>query len=114
MTNPIRDALERAANLIECSHISEVTPKQNGEIVKRLAAQVRALAEGDGQNIGLICPTAPERIWLQVDPEPEDEGSPQYPQNAGIDDVTWCADQINASDTLYIRADLALPPPPKD
>lgn len=56
-------------------------------------------------NIGTVCPTAPERIWLQVDPEPETDGFAVYPENPAQDDVTWCADQINANDTLYIRAD---------
>ena len=37
---------------------------------------------------------APERIWLQ------DAIGPEY-------DRTWCAEQINDDDTLYIRADLA-------
>lgn len=34
--------------------------------------------------------TAPGRIWLQRD------------------DVTWCEDKINESDTEYVRADLAV------
>ncbi|NBN44428.1 hypothetical protein GWJ05_01295 [Proteus sp. G2626] len=52
------------------------------------------------------CPTAPELIWLQVDPEPEEENKPVYPVNLRSDDVTWCADRIHPTDTLYIRADL--------
>lgn len=56
---------------------------------------------------GMLCLSAPERIWLQVDPEPLEAGKPQYPTDAGRDDVTWCRDQINETDTLYIRADRA-------
>lgn len=56
-------------------------------------------------DIGILCPTAPERIWLQVDPQPETEGYAVYPENPAQDDVTWCADKINTTDTLYIRAD---------
>ncbi|WP_272578881.1 MULTISPECIES: hypothetical protein [unclassified Providencia] len=52
------------------------------------------------------CPTAPELIWLQVDPEPEEENKPVYPVNLYSEDVTWCADRIHPTDTLYIRADL--------
>lgn len=54
------------------------------------------------------CPTAPELIWLQVDPEPEEENKPVYPfpVNLYSDDVTWCADRVHSTDTLYIRADL--------
>lgn len=55
--------------------------------------------------IGLhvTCLTAPERIWLQSDPECASDEPPKFP--AG-DEVTWCRDRINKSDTLYIRADL--------
>ncbi|HEK0319746.1 TPA: hypothetical protein SMO66_003591 [Proteus mirabilis] len=52
------------------------------------------------------CPTAPELIWLQVDPEPEEINKPEFPVNLRSDDVTWCADKIHPTDTLYIRADL--------
>lgn len=52
------------------------------------------------------CPTAPELIWLQVDPEPEWINRPEFPVNLRSDDVTWCADRIHPTDTLYIRADL--------
>ncbi|MEW4516534.1 hypothetical protein [Proteus vulgaris] len=52
------------------------------------------------------CPTAPELIWLQVDPEPEEINKPEFPVNLRGDDVTWCADRIHPTDTLYIRADL--------
>lgn len=52
------------------------------------------------------CPTAPELIWLQVDPEPEEENKPEFPVNLRSDDVTWCSDRIHQTDTLYIRADL--------
>jgi hypothetical protein len=58
------------------------------------------------QHMGMACPTAPERIWLQVDPEPEEDGQPEWPSHPYVrDDVTWCADKINNTDTLYIRAD---------
>lgn len=52
------------------------------------------------------CPTAPELIWLQVDPEPEEIDKPEFPVKLRSDDVTWCADRIHPTDTLYIRADL--------
>ena len=52
------------------------------------------------------CPTAPELIWLQVDPEPEEENKPVYPVNLYSGDVTWSGDREFPTDTLYIRADL--------
>lgn len=66
-------------------------------------------------DIGIPCPTAPARIWLQVDPEPEDREKPVFPSDPHSGDITWCADKINDTDTCYIRADLALcavPAPP--
>ncbi|MCP9270023.1 hypothetical protein M5U04_18540 [Xenorhabdus sp. XENO-1] len=50
------------------------------------------------------CPTAPKYVWLQVDPEPEEEGKPIYPNN-GVE-ITWSSGWINPTDTLYVRADL--------
>ncbi|CDH22150.1 hypothetical protein XBKQ1_970031 [Xenorhabdus bovienii str. kraussei Quebec] len=50
------------------------------------------------------CPTAPKYVWLQTDPEPEEEGKPIYPDN-GVE-ITWCSGWINPTDTLYVRADL--------
>ncbi|QZY66043.1 hypothetical protein K7H99_08450 [Providencia rettgeri] len=52
------------------------------------------------------CPTAPELIWLQVDPEPDEENKPVYPINLYSGDVTWSAEREFPTDTLYIRADL--------
>ncbi|WP_272694723.1 hypothetical protein [Providencia sp. PROV144] len=52
------------------------------------------------------CPTSPELIWLQVDPEPEEENKPVYPVNLYSGDVTWSSDREFPTDTLYIRADL--------
>ncbi|MCY0803716.1 hypothetical protein N0398_22175 [Providencia rettgeri] len=52
------------------------------------------------------CPTAPELIWLQVDPEPEEINKPVYPVNLYSGDVTWSADREFPTDTLYVRADL--------
>ncbi|MFK0795301.1 hypothetical protein ACIWJA_20265, partial [Proteus mirabilis] len=52
------------------------------------------------------CPTAPELIWLQVDPEPDEENKPVYPINLYSGDATWSADREFPTDTLYIRADL--------
>ena len=47
---------------------------------------------------GAETPQGPERIWLQ-----DCGDSHEGPQ---LEDVTWCADQINDDDTEYIRADV--------
>ncbi|WP_272669731.1 hypothetical protein [Providencia sp. PROV178] len=54
------------------------------------------------------CPTAPELIWLQVDPEPEEENKPVYPVNLYSGDVTWSSSREFPTDTLYVRADFLL------
>ncbi|MBS0916218.1 hypothetical protein [Providencia rettgeri] len=51
------------------------------------------------------CPTAPELIWLQVAPEPEEINKPVYPVNLYSGDVTWSANREFPTDTLYVRAD---------
>ncbi|EJD6408325.1 MULTISPECIES: hypothetical protein [Providencia] len=50
------------------------------------------------------CPTAPELIWLQVDPEPEEINKPVYPVNLYSGDVTWSSSREFPTDTLYVRA----------
>lgn len=42
----------------------------------------------------------PERIWLQHDGE----------GGGFVDEATWCAESINATDIEYVRADLASQP----
>ncbi|MCB6144840.1 hypothetical protein [Providencia rettgeri] len=54
------------------------------------------------------CPTAPELIWLQVDPEPEEINKPVYPVNLYSGDVTWSSSREFPTDTLYVRADFLL------
>jgi hypothetical protein len=42
---------------------------------------------------------APEKIYLQIDPE--GEKATDY-----LDGITWCEDKINDTDVEYIRSDL--------
>ena len=48
--------------------------------------------------IAALHKSAPEVIWLQVDPEAE--------QFDGWEAQTWCSDKINETDVKYVRADL--------
>lgn len=71
-TDTSEDPYERAATLVELSHISWVTPQRNGEIVRLLAQQIRNLGvhascrrcAGDSERCphiiprGAICPAA--------------------------------------------------------
>ena len=48
--------------------------------------------------IAALHKTAPETIWLQIDPEAK--------QFDGWDAQTWCSDQINDTDLEYVRVDV--------
>ncbi len=56
-----------------------------------------AWLEDEAVRIANIQKTSPKRIWLQIDDEAD--------QYDGWDAITWCSDQINASDVEYVRAD---------
>ena len=92
------------------NHLDQLKRDQRGNyfyIVTRTAWDAwQASRESLINNLpeSINCPTAPELIWLQVDPEPEEENKPVYPVNLRSDDVTWCADRVHPTDTLYIRA----------
>lgn len=44
-----------------------------------------------------------KRIWLQWNPDGDRPANAEYQEWDGI---TWCQDQINDDDVMYIRADL--------
>lgn len=50
--------------------------------------------------------TAPERIWLQVDPngDPDDRDEP-CPDPSDVE-LTWCWTQVGGQEVEYVRADL--------
>ena len=50
-----------------------------------------------------LTPTAPDRIWLQIDPADSDRSRP-FP--ADHDGITWCAHSVGGAEVEYIRADL--------
>lgn len=53
-----------------------------------------------------VSETAPERIWLQIDPHGADiERAEPFP--ADDDGVTWCRDSAGGVEVAYVRADLA-------
>lgn len=56
------------------------------------------IAEDEKRRIAALHKTAPETIWLQIDPEAE--------QFDGWDAQTWCSDQINDTDLKYVRTDV--------
>ena len=50
--------------------------------------------------------TAPERIWLQIDPNGNaDDRSEPCPDPSDVD-LTWCWTQVGGQEVEYVRADL--------
>ncbi len=57
-----------------------------------------AFAEDEKVRIAALHKTAPEVIWLQVDPDSKHFGE--------WDDTTWCSEKMNGTDVKYVRADM--------
>ena len=50
-----------------------------------------------------LTPTAPTRIWLQVDTNDDDRSLP-FPEDA--DGVSWWKEMVGGAEVEYVRADL--------
>lgn len=64
--------------------------------------EIEEFAADEKIRIAALHKTAPENIWLQIDPEAE--------QFDWWDAQTWCSDQINDTDLEYVRADVVESP----
>lgn len=60
-----------------------------------------AFAADEAARIAALRKTAPDVIWLQIDPE----GTSCSPQWSLLDGATWCDDKINDTDVEYIKGD---------
>ena len=50
--------------------------------------------------------TAPERIWLQIDPNGDaDDRSESCPDPSDVE-LTWCWTEVGGQEVEYVRADL--------
>lgn len=50
-----------------------------------------------------LTPSAPERIWLQIDAGDSDRSAP-YP--ADHDGISWCWESVGGAEVDYLRSDL--------
>ena len=76
-----------------------LTTKADTDVAKALEDEDdAAFKEDEKARIAALHKSAPEVIWLQVDPEAE--------QFDGWEAQTWCEDKINETDVKYVRADL--------
>lgn len=57
----------------------------------------------DDQEEDRLTPTAPRRIWLQIDSGDSDRSQP-YPDD--YDGISWCWESIGGAEVDYVRADL--------
>lgn len=59
--------------------------------------------EDDDIEIDRLTPSAPERIWLQIDAGDSDRSGP-YP--ADHDGISWCWESVGGAEVDYLRSDL--------
>lgn len=57
----------------------------------------------DEPEVDALTPSAPERVWLQIDACDSDRSQP-YPAND--DGISWCRESIGGAEVDYIRSDL--------
>jgi len=77
------------------------------ECVKRQRDELRErLNGGGGEAVANVVKTAPEKIYIVIG----DDCPPEEPFT-NLDEVTWCQDNVNNNDIVYVRADLAAPQP---
>jgi hypothetical protein len=85
----------------------DVTEKMFNEYADLIDHQ----AKGPSYTPGLLDATAPSRIYLQIDPNGDnDDRSDPWTDEMG-EGVSWCADSIGGCEIQYVRADLAQPSP---
>ena len=59
----------------------------------------------DDDESDALTPSAPERIWLQIDAGDSDRSQP-YP--ADHDGISWCWESVGGAEVEYVRSDLVL------
>lgn len=59
--------------------------------------------EDEFDEFDALTPSAPERIWLQINPEDDDR---RWPYPADHDSVSWCWESIGGAEVEYVRSDL--------
>lgn len=101
------DEVESHPHPSHCEHLHVAF-----KVMREAAAALRALTAtaSEDQNApdyvpGVLDRTAPERVWLQIDPagnnEDREDEWPKVP-----DGVSWCWHSIGGLEIQYVRADL--------
>lgn len=60
-----------------------------------------------GEQRDVLTEFAPERIWLQVDTDGDENDRREPIKRENWGDLTWCYDSIGGQEVVYVRADLA-------
>lgn len=55
--------------------------------------------------------SAPQKVWLQIDPNGDAEDRSEAIPRAAWDDLTWHYESVGGQEVEYVRADLARPAP---
>lgn len=73
---------------------------------KAVAAIKEALSQPEQEPVALVVSTAPDRIWLDLGFDPQDEYEVIFHE---LHDVTWSQDNASGNGIEYVRADTAPP-----
>ena len=57
-------------------------------------------------NHDVLTSTAPEKIWIQVDPAGDANNRSEEFPSTPTDNMTWCADSVGGQEVEYRRADI--------
>lgn len=103
LAEALRDAMEW--NWLD----EDARPSPLGDLCDSILAEYDALPkDGEAVPVPRLVATAPEKIWLQVDPDSGELMDSDFGEQFHNDAITWCADSIGGSQVKYVRADLAL------
>ena len=70
---------------------------------------IDALAQPEQEPVALVVSTAPDRIWLDLGFDPQDEYEVIFHE---LHDVTWSQDNASGNGIEYVRADTTPPKRP--
>lgn len=119
MTAQLREAAQELLSALDQAEEGADPPTfspgyGNGQGVEcgyRIAAarkSLAALSHPVSSPPNTLTATAPQRVWLQINPD--GVGNGVYPYPADHDGVTWCWHSIGGDEVEYVRADLAAQP----
>ena len=74
-------------------------------------ASIAAIREMSAEAVAALDASAPERIWLQVDTDGDNDDRSEPIPRESWDELTWHYEPIGGQEVEYVRVDLAHPAP---